>query len=532
MAEKNSTQTSISYKNYKNFLLNKIIEIESILMDIQQAENRDNSHKLFQEICYLYELTEIHSDKDVLAILNEFGPSLDSKTNLIPHDQLNNLHLIIAKLKSFLARDDMEHEKNFNKTAKNLTLYIFEKDIEFATYLKSQMMAFDYNIRIFNQIDQFNLQLLKEKKIALIINVNLLTPELEASLIKIKESQEYQQIKVLFIASEGDITARLQAIRLNGIAYLVKPFLTQELVMRLEHAFLEKNKAHRILIIDDDKNIAQTYFKILEEGGFQPRINTHFTQVLPTISEFNPDLILMDIYMPYCNGLELATIIRQQTVYDGIPIMFLSSEEDTYKQLNAMSVGADEFIHKSVEPKYLNYAIKNKISRYKSLRANMVIDGLTNVFNHTNIQQQLEIAIKLSDRLEKPLSIAMIDLDNFKYINDHYGHLAGDYVLRNFCLMMRRRLRATDIIGRYGGEEFLIIFPNTNFSIAKQVIEDLKQQFNEFAHTWNSQIFYVTFSGGIASFPQYRTATTLIQASDSALYIAKNQGKNRVQVVT
>ncbi len=231
--------------------------------------------------------------------------------------------------------------------------------------------------------------------------------------------------------------------------------------------------------------------------------------------------------MPAATGMELAKVIRQIDTYISIPIVFLSAETDKEKQLEAMKFGGDDFLDKSIKPEHLISTISTRVVRYRELRALMMRDGLTGLLNHTTIKERLEQEVLRADRNGLPLSYIMIDIDHFKKVNDTYGHPTGDRVLKSLSQLFTQRLRRTDIIGRYGGEEFAIILPNTSINNALGVMEELRNSFENIRHRSNEEEFSVTFSCGIASFDRFKTQSELNEAADKALYIAKREGRNQ-----
>jgi diguanylate cyclase (GGDEF)-like protein len=144
------------------------------------------------------------------------------------------------------------------------------------------------------------------------------------------------------------------------------------------------------------------------------------------------------------------------------------------------------------------------------------------------LKEQLETEIIRSKRYGKPLVFAMIDIDNFKQVNDTWGHAAGDRVLRSLAKLLRQRLRRTDIAGRYGGEEFGLILSDIDAPTALTLLDSIRRDFSALRHANNDKEFNVTFSAGIASFPQHETADSISCAADAALYAAKNTGRNRI----
>ncbi|MFT6914365.1 MAG: PleD family two-component response regulator [Motiliproteus sp.] len=163
--------------------------------------------------------------------------------------------------------------------------------------------------------------------------------------------------------------------------------------------------------------------------------------------------------MPECDGMELSKIIRQIGAYISVPIVFLSSEEDQEKQLLAMSLDGDDFLSKPIKPWHLVSAVASRAKRARTMRALAEKDSLTGLFNHTKIKERLQAELSRAKRNHEPLAYAMLDIDNFKHVNDTYGHPAGDRVLKSIAIMLKQRLRKYDVIGCYGGEEFVVILP-------------------------------------------------------------------------
>jgi diguanylate cyclase (GGDEF)-like protein len=158
----------------------------------------------------------------------------------------------------------------------------------------------------------------------------------------------------------------------------------------------------------------------------------------------------------------------------------------------------------------------------------MVRDSLTGLYNHTTIKERLDQELSRSSRLQSCLCFAMIDLDHFKKVNDTHGHGTGDRVLKSLARYLSQRLRKSDVIGRYGGEEFAVILPDTPLQAAIGLLNELRLGFAHIHHRGSGKDFTVKLSAGLASYPDYRNPTALIEAADQALYLAKRQGRNQV----
>lgn len=340
-------------------------------------------------------------------------------------------------------------------------------------------------------------------------------------------------VPVIFIARDGGFEARLQAVRVGGYAYLPPPLEISELVERLDGLTAESGQApYRVLLVDDDVALAQHYALVLEEAGMTVELVHAPEGLLERLEAFRPDLVLMDLYLPTCTGIELARVIRQDRSYVGMPIVFLSTETDVERQLEALYTGGDDFLTKPIGDLHLVSAVRSRARRSRVLDSVVSRDSLTGLLKHTRIKEVLETELERARRSGRPLAVAMIDLDRFKAVNDTHGHQRGDAVLKSLGRLLRERLRSGDSAGRYGGEEFLAILPDTDAEGALKVLEDIRRDFAgiEYESGTSGQVFRVTLSAGVAVCPDCPDATQLTEAADRALYRAKENGRDRVEL--
>ena len=337
-------------------------------------------------------------------------------------------------------------------------------------------------------------------------------------------------LPVIFASVRDDIEARLRAVQAGGVAYLSKPLDIGRLVEVLDQVTGRgASSPYRIMVVEDDASLARYYRALLEDAGMEAVDVTQPLEVLQALADFGPDLVLMDIYMPQCSGAELAQVIRQHGGHAGLPIVFLSAEDDPDIQFSALRTGGDDFLTKPVDPKVLVRTITVRAQRARQLNILMVRDGLTGLLNHGRIKELLLAEGARARRGNTALAVAMIDLDHFKTINDRYGHMTGDRVLKGLARLLRERLRGTDLAGRYGGEEFLLILPDCDQESARLLVEDIRARFGQITQSGDGvgEDFKATFSAGLAMFPRVDGADELLLAADAALYEAKRQGRNR-----
>ncbi len=410
-------------------------------------------------------------------------------------------------------------------------VYLLESDIDEAEHLQTQLARYGYQVQHFKALESLAAAISARVPSVVVASTEMGEDSFAVSKLTsmLASGTEYKP-DLIFISSDDSFPARLRAVRGGGSAYCLKPVRVSELVDHLDYC-TERTSAEpgRVLVVDDEPIHAEYCARILESSSMMSQIVTDPAEILNAMNRFNPDLVLMDMYLPGCTGDEIARLIRQTGPFVSIPIVFLSVEDDFERQLLAMGHGGDEFLTKPITPSQLISAVTTRVHRYRELRRLMMHDSLTGLVNHAHLQQQLELETARTARTGRPLSFAMIDIDNFKQINDRYGHPVGDRVLKNLARFLRQRLRKSDVVGRYGGEEFAVIMANTERDNALLVLQRLREEFAGLETETERGALRVTFSAGVASTPGRQGTRELLLAADRALYQAKDRGRNRVE---
>ena len=419
-------------------------------------------------------------------------------------------------------------ERDQPKDGESQKVFLLEDDEDLASDLASQLEHHGYQARVFH--NALDLRRVAEKTPPAALILDIIPPEGELAGIEVLDGiLRACSSPAIVLSRRDDLVSRLQAVRAGAQGYFNKPLDITRVVEALDKlTAAKKSDPYRILIVDDDRALAELHKLLLEKAGMIVEIVTHPLRVLEPLFEFRPDLILMDINMPDCNGIELASVIRQKEDFFRIPIVFLTSESTYDRRLLALQSGGDDFLAKPAAPDLLISSLKSRAERARQFDSLISRDGMTGLVNHSKIKELLETEVYRGQRENQPQAFAMIDIDLFKSVNDSYGHWAGDTVIKVLARVLGQRLRKTDIIGRYGGEEFAVILPNTEGADAVRLMNRIRAAFGQIRHIAKNNKFYVTFSCGVATFPAIDTPELLTTTADEALYAAKNQGRDRV----
>lgn len=451
------------------------------------------------------------------------------------------LHKLVNLIDPSSGSQATADKKDFSELAKHLSqsvpsgtvahdilIYYLDNETAAPELLLQNLLSYGFKSKHFRTMDQL-LDAMQHKKPSLII-IDLMMPDISLDAIfELAHTFVERGIKVFIFSGKDDFNSRLHSVRAGIHSYVTKPADIPSLVgMIRNHLNLNINKPTHILIVDDQVSVAEFYATILEQAGMKVTIETNPYEVLPIMQTYTPDLLLLDLNMPIVNGDELAAVIRQQEQYQTIPILFISGNAHPDKKTDLLEIGSDDLLSKGMAPEELVRNVKSRVDRAKILTAMMYQDSLTGLLNHAQIQLAAERVFMQCKRKNSMFTIAMIDIDKFKLVNDTYGHLTGDRVIKALAQLLQQRLRITDYIGRFGGEEFLLIMPDMDLHDAGNLINNLRKSFSVINFKEANVSFNVTFSAGVAENTDMNTFMEQIKIADEALYKAKKRGRNIV----
>jgi diguanylate cyclase (GGDEF)-like protein len=284
-----------------------------------------------------------------------------------------------------------------------------------------------------------------------------------------------------------------------------------------------------ILIVEDDEDMARALQLMLSAPGREIHVAGTAAEAEQLLDEKDVALVVLDLVLPDRDGRHLLMRLRDRPSTAALPVIVLSGKGRGSAETECFALGADAYFDKPVDLPTVAAAIAARLQRSAETTREARQDTLTGLPNRAAFREACERARALAQRNSVPLALGLLDLDRFKVVNDTHGHSAGDEVLRRCALVISKSLRTSDLLARWGGEEFVALLPNANVKGAVQSLERalhaLRQEVFKGAQ---GALFRVTFSAGVVQFPPDSTIEDVVAGADRLLYQAKSQGRNRV----
>jgi diguanylate cyclase (GGDEF)-like protein len=286
----------------------------------------------------------------------------------------------------------------------------------------------------------------------------------------------------------------------------------------------------KILVADDDRNLCR-YLEVLLTADAHDVISAFdgIDALKILQSENAPRLAILDRIMPGMNGVDIIRTVRDSIKGDYIYIILLTAMNQREDIIAGLNAGADDYISKPFDPEELKVRLRagtRIITLHEELALKALCDSLTGLWNHSEIMRILERELSRAERDNTAVGVIMSDIDHFKNINDTYGHLAGDKVIIETCQRMKKLLRPYDHVGRYGGEEFLVVVPACDkpgiLGMAERFCEAMRSE----GIVASEAMLRITISCGVALSKPGIKVIDLVNHADSALYEAKNSGRD------
>ena len=386
---------------------------------------------------------------------------------------------------------------------------------------------------------------------------------------KLKSDPRTQHIPVIMVTALDQPSDRVKGLEAGADDFLTKPvddialitrvrnvarlkMLTDEMLMRasteeqmgfaatLGVKLDQLGRGGRILLVDDRDRSAERIVEALNDEHHVER-ESDPSRALLRLPDGNFDLLIVSLSLEHADGLRLCSQVRSLDRTRHLPIMIIIEPGDDSRLLRGLDMGVNDYIVRPVDPNELLARMRTQVKRKRftdHLRTRLeetvemaILDPLTALHNRRYMNSHLKTLFEESSQRGKPISVLLLDIDHFKTVNDSYGHDAGDAVLREFAARVRRNIRGIDLACRLGGEEFVVVMPDTDLAKAALVGERLRQCIATAPFPANERIgaIAVTASVGVAAleFPD-DTPELILKRADQALYCAKRDGRNRV----
>lgn len=295
----------------------------------------------------------------------------------------------------------------------------------------------------------------------------------------------------------------------------------------------------KVLIAEDDRTSRKLLAAMVAKWGYDPLVAEDGGEAWTALQQpDHPRLVLLDWNMPVLDGLDVCRRLRALDSPDPPYVILLTGRTEKGDIVHGLEAGANDYVAKPYDHEELQARLQvgrrtltlqaHLLATQKQLEVLAARDPLTGILNRRTILERLAEELSRATRQGGDLTVAMCDVDHFKTVNDTYGHQAGDDVLRGFTASVQAHLRKYDIVGRYGGEEFLVVAPGVRDGGNVGLFERLCDRISRDALPTTRGAVSITVSIGVASADRRSTVDTLLAAADAAMYRAKAEGRNRV----
>ena len=411
------------------------------------------------------------------------------------------------------------------------------------------------------------------KEIPDVILLDVMMPEKDGFTVarELKEDLTVRNIPIILVTALEGSENRISGLEAGAEEFLTKPVKKVELIARIRSMLqlkeyreqldirkqtealfaqtvgedvsdkLEFDKAPHVLLVEDNEIDRNIILKALENESLGLEIAKNGKEAISCIQSGGIDLILLDILLPDTNGFEICKRLKSMETAKDIPIIVITCLDDIDSKITGVELGADDFLIKPISTRELKARIKVLLEKkdqldklkthYENALSSASVDSLTGLYNHGYFKKFLSLEIKRSLRQQYPVSLLMIDIDEFKLFNDTLGHIIGDEILQNLGNLIRGAIREVDLTARYGGDEFVVILPYSDRYGAVKVSNRIQKWISdsEVFKELTKDLSEFTVSIGVAEFPSDCVDDEdMIRKADHMLYLSKQKGKNQI----
>lgn len=468
----------------------------------------DQGSRLAQEMEHLFQLQE----------------SLNQKQRL-------RLSELVIALRQELQRATVTQQYQLKSVDERSLLLIMTQEQSLAQKLRRKAAAGNMRTMIATNLTTAREHISRERPDVVLLDLSSRKKEsenalsLEAGLTLLAElSACTPPVPVLVLTDQKSLLDRVKVARLGGRGFLQKSLPPAE-VLEAVNQVLQKfhTTTSRVMLVDDDPLISTTLHRLLEPWGIKLYTLDSPLQFWNTLEATSPDLLILDVEMPEMSGMDLCQVVRNDPHWSDLPVLFLTAHQDLETMHRVFAVGGDDYVSKPIVGPELVTRILNRLERSRLLRNLRQTDTLTGVANRRQSSKELSQLMHLASRHNQPLCFAVLEIDHLKQINSQYGHGVGDEVLSRLGKLLRRTFQSEDVVGRWGGTEFIIGMYGMKCSEGMQRLSEVQEILNkEVLVTSEGGKLRVSFSAGVVQYPEQGTELqVLYRAAEAALHRAK-----------
>jgi diguanylate cyclase (GGDEF)-like protein len=361
-------------------------------------------------------------------------------------------------------------------------------------------------------------------------------PQLDAigDSLRLARGRTSAKVALVVFADNNDIATRLKAMRAGADAFITLPVPAADAYARIEELLEgESGEPFRVLIIEDDRSQALFAESILRKAGMETRAVMDPISALEELNAFRPELILMDLYMPDCDGMELTTLIREREAYTNIPIVFLSGEHDEEKRFDALSAGGDDYLEKPIRPKHLISAVTNRVRRaratQKRVQAHNPRDPVTGLYDRAHVLERLGEMLAHEDAHSLGGGLLFLLVDGAQNFRERIGLTAFDQLMGQAGAFLAGRVGARDYCARFGDTSFIVLVPEQGEAALLEAATAVRQAFDQHVFEVGDRSITLAVALGVSTFAQnLGEAAAMVNAAERACVAARQDPERRV----
>ncbi len=411
------------------------------------------------------------------------------------------------------------------------SLLVVDDDVSYLQMVRAVLRRLDVNVVTAQSADEALQRAGTQPLVGAILDVHLAQEDAFELARRLRGTPGNAEIPIAFASADSCIETRVAAMAAGGSRFFEKPIMEDsfgELVL----GFVRESDARqtRVLVIHRDLDVAQRYAHDLRAGGLSVDTLASAEGLIEQLETSQPDILLIDVDLPKISGIDVCRALRMAERWESMPILILTAHPDADTRIRSYRAGASDVIAKPVLAEELLARVGMQEERIRLFRDRIDKDPLSGLLLRRSFVEAFQRSLSTCNRSDKPLALALIDIDHFKRINDAHGHLVGDQVISRLGELFRNRFRVEDLRARWGGEEFVLVFVGSTREFAELAVRRLLSEFSELQFAAeDGAVFGATFTAGVVGYPDDGTSiAALIRCADQRLYVGKRAGRNRI----